>query len=256
MKYLKIPVLTLAVMAIGSAALADWDTWDPAAHDLNLKYAGAEGKTARLYLDGTDKGNIVTGRYKLRIGAIGNSTDPDWAEDGLPNDRWSYCVDLLDWASSAYKPYDIIALKDAPNDAPMGPDKAEDVSEFWKGVADNVGDPLGAGFSSANAASFALGVWNIVFDTDLDVKSYGGPGSTGFKTTTTGSWVDQANTWLSAYVGSGDPKSDLVAVYNEKYQDYSVTDPTAGEEVPGPMMFIQILGLGMMGLVGWRRRRR
>lgn len=147
----------------------------------------------------------------------------------------TYTLDAGAWSSTVYnnlrKLYDIAYVNPG-------------LGDFWNGSSQTAFGDL----NPSLAAAFQLAVWEIVFDSGLDLtggafKDLGG--STG---------VMQAQAWLagvSSYAGTGYTSWNLYRLHSDSNQDYV----TGTHNVPEPAS-LGLAGLALAALACTSRRRR
>jgi len=217
---------------------------------VRMKYHSATPrKSATIYLNGNSLGTVYTGQYNLLL-------DADYTPTGEGEDVYelagpdyligAFCADVRQSAplGKGYYLYDVRMPEDGPvvrgdPQAAMGESKANDLRRLYGSHIDEIG-------TEAGAAAFQLCVWEIIDDSGYDVTS----GS--LYTTTTGAWVDMANTWLED-LGTTVPDVELRILTNEDMQDYALVFD--GPSAPEPITVAGILmGLGAAGAYVRKRR--
>ncbi len=161
----------------------------------------------------------------------------DYAGMGAQGNFITFCIELSQHISyGGQYTYDVIDLDEAPRPGVgMGTENADLLSELF-------GRHYDAGFNNTDAAAFQVAVWEIVTDGDLSLADGD------FRVQDTGSFVDQAQTWLTSLDGTG-PQMDLKAMSNPNAQDQVFVVPAPGALV------LMAGGLGLMG-IGARARRK
>ena len=177
---------------------------------------------------------------------------------GQGDDLWSdgpiesFCIELSQWSPKNPHEYDVVMPEEAQRPTyflggPIGPDKAEYLSELWGRFF----DPDWAGFGpftfqqNREAKAFAAAIWEIIYE-DLPASPAGWNviidgtfGPRGFRCSDVDTYT--ANQWLHALDGTG-PKADLRAFLNGCKQDFIVR-----VHMPEPVT-ITLLGLGALSL--------
>jgi hypothetical protein len=265
---LAVAALSLLLAGNASAVSSGWITmsFDSANPGEGVSFV-APGKSAstiagvynqRVYLDSTKYGDYVDQEATKLIDSLGTV-------HGSGTERWAYaqtfCSDVLQYASYSALTYDIYKPEAAPvgggnNPGGMGDAKAAALRKLWYNYGSyGLGTQyvLGTTTYGANqtSAAFQMSVWNIIYDTDFDVKT----GS--FRITSGNTSRDLANFWLG-HLGTDDPDIGLRVLVNQNQQDFSIIVPGVGSEpIPEPVTLAGVmLGIGSLGGYIRRRRRR
>jgi len=185
------------------------------------------------------------------------------AGGGLGTTQWVYvqtfCADILQYASGAWLKYYIYEPEDAPiggANTAMGDAKAADLRRLWYNYsAYGLGTlPYTYGgttyVANQTSAAFQAAVWNIIYDTDLTVKT----GT--FKITSANASKTLADNWLGSLAGTPDPCLGLRILVSENQQDFAITVPGIGRDpIPEPVTMAGLM-LGIGSIAGYVRRRR
>ena len=182
-----------------------------------VQYVDVFGQTANIA--GTwYNGQVWAGIYHVRV-------------DGVLQD--SFCIDLIDEATTSAVPYSMTSLSNAPDPAlgPMGAQKAAAISKLWAMAYSPT-------MTQNQAAALQLAVWDCVIDLDYNVTTGG------FHVSGNDYGAQTLLNSLQTYTGSG---ANLVALTSTQYQDFATAIPAPGA-----------LALGSLGLtiIGWFRSRR
>lgn len=169
----------------------------------------------------------------------------------------SFCIELGQWSPQSPCEYDVVMPEEAQRPAyflggPIGPQKAEYLSELWGRFFDPgwVGAGPFTAQQNSDAEAFAAAVWEIIYEdfpvspANWNVTLDGTIGPRGFKCSDADTYT--ANQWLHALDGTG-PKADLRAFVNGCKQDFIVET-----HMPEPAT-ICLLSLGALSLL--RRKR-
>ncbi len=201
-------------------------------------------------------------------------------------DQPLFCIELQQTAGSG-SAFSIRDLADAPRPGagiPMGADKATLLRKLWKvHSADALaGDDHGGAADPIASEAFAISVWEIVFEgsgNPLDVRKNdpNNPNNPNpnrglfyLNGATNRSWADhvtavwdRATSYLADAVATDlSHLPSLYALSDPNRQDQIFLgelpppDNETHNEVPEPTTIAQLLGLGLMGLIGYRRFRR
>jgi hypothetical protein len=235
-------------------------------------------------VDGVHEGNVYVGQYNLELRRSDTAPNPDLPLEGVDFDGTSaeelvasivpksngrylmgtFCIDINQDAPKSYRQYDIVPLEQAP--IPIGQlmttQQANDLRMLMS--------YLPSALTADKAAAFQAAVWEIINEADrnYNVHSYGGSGSTGFRVGSTAGWTDTANSYLGDILDTYNNDltlyeqivagSEVAALVNEDAQDYALKIPGFGgaeNVIPEPLTCIG-LGMGLVGCVGYIRRRR
>lgn len=199
--------------------------------------------------DRQESDRIYTGQYEFAFDAANSSPE---AAARIPDTFRAYCVDVDQWAPQGWTDYNLVDLEAAPvasrPDNPMGAGKANDLRELWGRFADAVVD-------SATGEAFGAAVWEIVFENPQNAYDVGSGALTMIGMS--GGAASTANTWLSQLTGDTDEyEQGLFALSHPSYQDFALAGPApVGQPIPEPLT-VAGLGMGVVGLGGYLRRRR
>jgi hypothetical protein len=202
----------------------------------------------------------------------------------LPNPQFAFCMDL-------YKPallhqtesYQIVSLTEAPIPGPTSHVFISATQAALIGSLFQKDYALAIAHSTSNsgvvtltnpvdAEAFTAALWELVYDTGLDVKTFGNVDGTGtgfmagpYHGHSYGYGFDTnaltlANTWLDGLDPSN--TANVVALVNQTTQDFALMLGGSGPpgpnnpRTPEPTGVVALLGLALMGLVAVRRGRR
>ena len=256
---------------------------------LELTYSNckpAEG--ARTYSSYAGVGPWYAGQYNLSVNSAANSHSSGdaggtlWAQAQANGFLvGAYCIDIRQDAptpggSSPQEPfrrYELYDLQDAPlvkgMTAAMGATKASDLRKlfgYWNPAWATAGYSLNGWSGNAYAGAFQVAVWEIVNETDMVGGAYvynlrsGSFWINEYTLSGPGGWSDIAwNTlgtgWLNNLAGMT-PRTDVVALVNEDFQDYALTVQGFGSgHAPEPVTLAGV-AMGISCLVRYVRKRR
>jgi hypothetical protein len=157
------------------------------------------------------------------------------------------CIELTEnFSTGTTYTVNVVDPLNAPNPGlPVGqmtPAKAALLSELH-------GRFLGLIDTDKEAAAFQVAVWEIVYDTGLNLNANQGQVYIDNAShLTAGTYGALAQSWLNQLDGTG-PQPDLLALSKTGFQDQIIVDP-----VPAPPALV-LAGIGFLGLLGWRSRR-
>lgn len=245
----------LSVLTLATAALA---AANPASASINLKFKEVDPG------NGSGPVNLVYGAngstVRANIGRLVWQTSNDIGSPAIsPNgaDIATFCIELSQYVSGAFKTYDKTALADAPNPGiagntsySIGPTRGEALDlladNYW-GVA--------TGSSIVDAVAFQLAVWEIVHETptgptdnpalaaNLDVNVGQFYVNENNPSTLLADSIAKANTWLSQISSSqlvGNDQTSLIALTHQSKQDqiiqYTIPEPLSA------MVWVGLLG--------------
>jgi hypothetical protein len=193
---------------------------------------------------------------------------------GLPNPQFAFCMDLYKPAISQTTTYQIVSLTEAPipGPTPGGPlsqTQANLIGSLFQNdyAAATAHNPITNALTNPqDAEAFTAALWEIVYDTGLDVTAFGGvdgPG-TGFLAgpyngSSYGYGFDPtALTIAQTYLNNLNPNNtaNVVALVNPTTQDFALMlGPNPGPNhprTPEPTGVVALLGVALMGLVAVR----
>jgi len=263
-------VFVIGVLAVGTASA---DTIDV----LRNKVDGANS-TAWKYTYNGNTSSTHAGIYYLytKNASAGNEKLNDTYNDGaLDGDVVAFCIDLRQYWPTQWANYNIVdpALAPAPpisgGSGAMGQIKATALAKFWFQFGNSVVD-------AATRSAFQLAVWEIVTEnwvvgnqdtgtadkTKLDIRSNTAANNfyiTPKENTNQDAILTTVNSWFASFNLASTNQIGLVALSFDdpnttKYQDYIVRKDGGGTQVPSPSALVGLLSLGLVGLLGWRRR--
>lgn len=214
--------LLVATLVLGLSASAFAGTVD-------IQFVGVPLFQNFNYLVGGDARTSIAGIVEWqRVGGT---------EPGEPTGLFrTVCAELDQIAANGT--YDVIPVADGPQPGaelgagPMGAAKADLISKLW---AAHWGDANG---SADGAAAFQVGVWEIIYDGDLDLfagdfqANYANLGASPL-------FVQLANTWLSG-LGNLTELADLRILTNPRYQDQLVMVPLPSAVLAGGLLLVGV----------------
>ena len=219
--------------------------------------------TVRIWGGGYTGRRVYAGVYMFN--KTGGTGQGDIWSDGPIG---TFCIDLPESPSNSTLTYDVAMPEEGTEPTgflggPMGPQKAEYLSELWGRFFDQSwvsGDEVSeqqvpnrrkkfTRQQRNDAAAFAVAVWEIIYEDvpespqGWDVTTDGTAGALGFRSYG-GAITTTANEWLHTLDGTG-TKTDLRGWLNDGKQDYMTA-------VPEPSTAVM---LGLTGLVTLLHRR-
>ena len=211
-------------------------------------------------IDGPDSDTLPDQEASQLIASLGNAdgnagTSSAWAYAS------TFCADFKQYASGSFLRYDIFKPADAPiggANNPMGDTKAADLRRLFDNYSANgLGTPYTLGTTTYGAnqtsAAFQAAVWNIIYDTDLNVTS--GAFHVDLVNGVEKTWAALSNYWL-ANLGTVDPCLGLRILVSENQQDFAIVVPGIGRDpIPEPVTMAGLM-LGIGSIAGYVRRRR
>lgn len=216
MKSAKQTLLTLAIVAMGTLA-----TSAAQADTLNLDGFAYSG-TQAFSLVGSPRGNMTVSAGEFSGTLNGNSFQ-------------TFCLDLAQSISfnTAYSNYTLQS-----GSSVLGAVDADRLGKLYTNYIGSVTD-------ATSSAAFQLAAWEVITETGSSLSLSGGS----FYTTTTGTAVTLANTWLTG-LDSKSSSYTIDVLQSNCQQDMLVATP-----VPEPETYAMMgAGLALMGAVVRRRR--
>lgn len=209
---------------LGAIAVAGGLSAGAQAATLSATFHGASPSlTIELSLDGGDD-------YDDYTAGLMNWTKTGGDYDGVDGDYSTFCIELTEHVHSGDSyTFDVVDTELAPTSASMGIGKADLIDElygrFFGGL--DFDDP-------GEMAAFQLAVWEIVYDSGVDLTD-------GWFRAASGSYRSLAQSYLNSLDGSG-PRLAVEALAREGVQDQLV--------VPEPASALLL----SLALAAWRRR--
>lgn len=186
---------------------------------------------------------ILNGDHQSTTAGIFNFETKPGSQTNLGNFQ-SFCIELTQHTGDNVN-YEIVPLEGGSlpgagingdgTFGPMGATKADFIRELWgrhhadlfTGTSDQKRD---------KAAAFQVAIWEIVYDTGLDLD-HGG-----FRENDGASWVNIAEGWLGELNGNSDMRADcLVALTNPERQDQVTCTPE-----PASLGLLSLAGMGLV----------
>lgn len=163
-----------------------------------------------------------------------------------------WCIDLIDHV--AYPPWFYPDYTEAPfQSAPL---------TFTSTQVSNLetlffNDYSGALSSTEDAAAFQLAIWDVLFDGDHNLSTYGGSGF-GVVSIADASAESLAQSWINTAVSGTQHPDSLIQLTNSSvpaYQSFVYAGPSRLTTVPEPTG-LALLGAGLVAMMLVTRRRR
>lgn len=180
---------------------------------------------------------LVAGDARTSIAGVVEWQRVGGTEPGEPTGVFrSVCAELDQFAHNGT--YNVIPTADGPVPGaelaagPMGSAKAELLSKLWAEYWDD------ANASADSAAAFQVGVWEIIYDGDLNLfagdfqANYANLGASPL-------FVQLADSWLAG-LGGLTAMADLRILANERYQDQLVLVPLPSAALAGGLLLAGI----------------
>jgi hypothetical protein len=209
----------------------------------------AAGATANGY-------QVYVGLQNIDVMQYEATPIPEVLKDGkLVGKSATFCIDIWDWSSGRYSPYDVVPLSEAPDPAagPMYGTRARRLAELLDEHWPQVGT-----LGNSTAAALQASVWEIVNESDTLTPSQYNVDSGLFwlsgGTESTSPQVqarDQANAWLQSLSAGGSSCANYLALTSPSH--YSLSGPQNQDylvrvvPVPGAIL-LGMLGLGAAGM--------
>jgi len=178
-------------------------------------------------------------------GVFTGTFDSDGAGGNDPIDILYWCVDILKHV--AYPPFSYDGYTAAPfENAPLTFDATRQLN-LLRLFTNNFGEALS---NAQHSAAFQIAIWDVLFDNDAKISTYGGAGQFGLS-------AGNAGTILIAqgYVdglGSKNPQYPLTQLTSREHQDF--VTPGTPFLVPEPSP-LPLLGAGLAVMLFAMRRR-
>ena len=163
--------------------------------------------------------------------------------DGSPLTWW--CVDLAKHVTVPGGPYNDYTA--APFQSPPLGFGAARLADLQRLFTNDFGLAL---TSAQNSAAFQIAIWDILFDNDANLSTYGGAGQFGLSAGNA-TTIAIAQGWVNA-LGSDSSQYPLFQLTSPSHQDFIT--PTAPGLVPEPSA-LSLLGAGLVALMLALRRR-
>jgi len=256
---------------------------------LELAYSNCKpAEAARTHSSYAGVGPWYAGQYNLSVNSaagsysgVNDAGGQLWAQAKAKGFLGAYCIDIRQDAPTPggssppepFRRYDLYNLQDAPlvrgMSAAMGATKASDLRKLFGYWTDEWSDPgysLNGWSGDAYAGAFQVAVWEVVNETDMVGGAYNYNLSSGsfwineYTLSGPGGWSRIAwNTlgtgWLNNLAGMT-PRTDVVALVNEDFQDYALTVQGFGSRhTPEPVTLAGV-AMGISCLVRYVRKRR
>jgi hypothetical protein len=219
------------------------------------------------FAGGTTFSNFGTGIYNF---TGSNQLNPATPPDFVGNLRL-FCIELSETVPSGVATYTLVlpefgssssAVPLGSNIAPagIGASRALNLQLLYGNVFGAIGNYATTltGWSADQKSAFQLAVWELSHDDDYNLASGSGLGF--WVTSAPGTSQSIAQGWVNA-VGLDRSNNDLsgqvtlLALHNDTLQDQLIPH-AAGALIPEPSAVAALLGLGVLGVAGIRRRLR
>jgi hypothetical protein len=164
--------------------------------------------------------------------------------DGNPLTWW--CVDLAKHVTVPGGPYNDYTA--APFQSPPLGFSAGRQADLQRLFTNDFGLAL---TTAQNSAAFQIAIWDILFDNDANISTYGGAGQFGISSGNAAT-IALAQSWVSG-LGSGSASYPLYQLTSPSNQDFIT--PTLPGLVPEPSA-LSLLGAGFVAMMLALRRRR
>jgi hypothetical protein len=162
----------------------------------------------------------------------------DLVVDGTPTA--GFCIDPWHWSADGPQAYDSEPLSDAPKSAtgstpnPMGATTATEIGQLWKNY-------LTPSISNDTAAALQIEIWDLV----AAAVAPNGTFTLNYAPSSVLSTLSTMQTWLANNPDA--PTANMLALTGPG-QDYAI-DP-----VPDGGSTVALLGLGLIGLIAFRKK--
>ncbi len=156
-----------------------------------------------------------------------------------------WCVDILKHVS--FPPFSYDGYTAAPYESPPLTFDATRQLNLLRLFTNNFGTAMS---DSQHSAAFQIAVWDVLFDDDANISTYGGAGQFGLSAGNAAT-IQMAQGYVAG-LGGGNPQFPLTQLTSREHQDF-VTPGTPGL-VPEPSP-LPLLGAGLAAMLFALRRR-